>query len=237
MFFRYGSYQHASGEVALASIRKLPAYATSGFRVGTRVLWTIEGALHAANAAALTTAINLLEAYYVPGPFDAGLFEDSGAATAHYIPAGSTLGGWKTEILYPDGRGAEYALYRKYSINLECTLNEAESQLMEFQERYEYGGGGPKHAVLETLYESAVRQQTVASAKWTASQTGSALGWLARPTPPPALFPNALVESPRIVRESPRSFNRGRPTEWPVSWSYQFESPTPLIGEPNATLR
>lgn len=233
MFFRYGSYQHASGEVALQAIRKTPRYSTAGFRVGTDVSWTLDGALHGDTPAELTQKINLLEAYYVPAVVDAGLFEDSGAASGHYISAGQTTGGWRPTVSWPDGRGAEHVTYRTFSITLECTLSDAESQLMEFMERFEYGGGGSRYVVLDTLYEAPVRQRVVNQAQWTATQSGTALGWLTYPTVPPPLFPQALVENPRIAMSSPRSINRGiRPTEYEISWAYQFASPTPLIAIP-----
>lgn len=46
------------------------------------------------------------------------------------------------------------------------------------------------------------------------SQTGRAVGWRARYVPPAALYPNSLVEPPRV------STRRISILEWETTWSY-----------------
>lgn len=57
-----------------------------------------------------------------------------------------------------------------------------------------------------------------------ASQRGRAIGRNAYPQVPEPLWPNAEIEPARhIIRRSPRLVD-GKPTEFSVEWSYEFES-------------
>jgi hypothetical protein len=54
-----------------------------------------------------------------------------------------------------------------------------------------------------------------------------------------ALWPAALVEAGTFQSASPRRRGSGAAlafTDFPISWTYRFESALPLIGRPNVWL-
>ncbi len=64
-----------------------------------------------------------------------------------------------------------------------------------------------------------------------ATQAGSAVGLYTWPSIPAPLFPEALInQDVDAGLDSPRRFNR---YEYPVKWTYTYQSNTPLAAFPN----
>lgn len=239
MIFKYGKFAHADNEVEL-TIHKRPVYSARGFRRGTRELWHVDGILHAADRAELTSKIDALLAAYREDGRDAGLFlEDGSSTTSHLLDSSKALGGVK--VLrgpdFPEGSGAEYSTFRTYSITLEATFPSLSLDLLSFRETIRFAGtGGPRYVFVETLNGLPRRQQAARFTTQQVVQSGTAVGYLTWPQPPSPIWPVAeLQDRRRVARLAPRGNpgGKGGLSEFPVSWQYRFESAVPLSGNPN----
>jgi hypothetical protein len=76
------------------------------------------------------------------------------------------------------------------------------------------------------------KQKIYTYSTYSATQRGEVVGYRAYPQVPNAIFPNALMKAPVIERQSPRRRGNGY-EEFPVSYTYEFQSATPLVGKPN----
>ncbi len=240
MFLKYGSYTHSANEVSVA-ISRTPRYDEHDRILSMIERWEIDGRLAADTQAALTTAINALEAAYETQGQNVGLYLDDGTTlTSHAITSADTIGGVRVVEgpSYPDGRGAEYSTFRNYRIALEAETDIAPGNTLLFwEERIETTGGGGRFVMLQTLTGSPQKQIVAQATPYRAIQSGRAVGYGAYPLPASPLWPaSEHVDQRQVGRRSPR---RRGPTgqasyeEWEVVWSYSFEDVAPLIGFPS----
>ena len=236
MFFRYGGYTHANNEVELASVQRSYSASQAGSQRMRREVWTLKGEIQAASQAALTTALASLEAAYAKDGGDLTFFLDDGTTpTQHAIVSGQSLGGTRVlSLVYPQGRGAEYATFRTYEIQIEAEFLIAQSNgLVSWQEAITFTGtGGSDWAVTEVLNGPPVIEQVGTHTLCTASQDGSAVGELQYPIPPGPFAPaNELGKNRRFTPTAPKLYN-GKLVEWGMAWHYDFISTSPLFGLP-----
>ena len=85
MFYKHGNYRHANNEVEFISQSADKVYSATGVYLGTHRVWQLKGRIHAANAAAPTSAIQALQAAYAIDGVDTGLYCDDGTPTAHVL--------------------------------------------------------------------------------------------------------------------------------------------------------
>lgn len=248
MYLKYGSYQHDTNEAAVTISKRAQHDPTTGLLTSIRHEWTIEGVLHAASQAALTTAIQALEAAYATDGNTLALYLDDGTVTAHILDPSGTLGGVKIESgpEYPNGRGAEYSTYRSYRIVAVAEVAAAQGggggsagTIITFSETVSLWGGGPRFVYVETLDGPPQKQTVVQQTSVRGSQVGRAVGWSGWPNPPAPIWPDAEHRDLRqVTRESPRLTSDNsttlKYTEYAISWSYQFEAADDsLVGNPN----
>lgn len=240
MFLAYGDYRHPLGQPAIViSRRTLFSAANTPLAVVER--WEINGLLQAGSAAEMSEQIDALEAAYSSGGHDLLLYlPDGSTASSHRLLNAQTLGGVRVvrPPSYPQGRGAEYATIRTFSVALEAELPllPLDTALVSYRETLEFRGGGPRFGHLEPLIGLPIKQVLRRHTIFRATQRGEAVGWVAYPTPPSPLWPAALVESGTLHAASPRRRGSGEAlayTDFPITWSYQFESALPLYGTPN----
>jgi hypothetical protein len=241
MYFQYGNYQHAHGEVNL-SLSKKANRNPRGFSAFTTWTMQVEGTLIGAGETAAELQDNIrgqilaLENAYALDGFDAGLFHDDGSPTPHLLDSSASLGGVRvTGIEFDkDNRDGQYATGRSYRITLEADFPSPAVTLQQWTESLRVvGSGGPRTVHLETMsgvpQKQVVNQRTIVRA----TQSGSAVGLRAYPLPPPPLFPLAeQVDKREIGKGSPRNLH-GAFVDWPINWTYQFEAAGSLMGTPN----
>lgn len=244
MILKFGTYSHADGECKL-SIQKDTVRAQSGIPVSTVVRWEIEGLLIPTAGASdtvadLTTKILALEAAYKQIGVDALLLTAGGSATAHALRSAGSVGGVQVvkPPSFPSGEQAEYATYRRYTVGLEAEYligdgtgggNGSEgADVMNWQETITISGGLPLYAWTRPIFGIPERQIARQHTTYTATQSGSAVGYSRLPDPPLPLWPAALV-SRSVGNSSPQAKGSGY-VEYPISWTYQFESAEKLIG-------
>jgi hypothetical protein len=241
MYFQYGNYQHAHGEVNL-SLTKRANRNARGFTAYTTWTMQLEGTLIAVGdtaaemQASIHAQILALENAYGLDGFDAGLFHDDGSLTPHFLDSSASLGGVRVIGMEfdKDNRDGQYATGRSYRITLEADFPNPAVALQQWTESLRIvGTGGPRTVHLETIsgvpQKQVVNQRTIVRA----TQSGSAVGLRTYPLPPAPLFPGAeLVDNREVSKGSPRNLH-GAFVDWPINWSYQFEAAGSLNGTPN----
>jgi hypothetical protein len=232
MFCRYGAYTHSDNEVNLVSFSHRVIHSDRGRPGVVRKTAKLEGVLIASTQANIKSAIQSLQAAYTLQGRDWGLYHDNGTASPHILVNADSLSGVRVvELSFPKGDGAEYATQRTYSITLEATYAASNEALHSFSETLSIqGDGGPRFVVIPVLNGPPQKQITHQATPVTAQQTGQAVGMFAYPSPAPPIFPFAEKRERRtIATQAPRS-EGNQFVLWPISWSYYFESPTPLSG-------
>jgi len=232
----YNGYRHNKAEVTLQPISRTGLVNECSIVYGFVERWLIRGFLQANTAALLTAAIAQLEAAYSFQGGVLGFFNDDGSPTAHGIFPAQTLGGVRIigPPSYPTGEGAEYAVsssYRTYEITVEFTRRRTDVNLLNWTESVQFSAGGPRVVLLETLNTPPQKQTTQAFTTYRAVQRGTATGQFSRPTPPPPIWPGALVINPEIEFVAPKRYANDF-ADYGISWTYTFASATPLSGEP-----
>ena len=240
MLLSYGDYRHPLGQPAIV-ISRQTLFSAANTPLAVRERWEISGLLQAGSSEEMSEKIDSLEAAYATGGKDLVLYlPDGSTASSHRLVNSETLGGVRVvrPPSYPQGRGAEYATIRTFAVALEADLPVSlETALVSYRETLEFRGGGPRFGHLEPLVGLPIKQLLRRHTIFRATQRGEAVGWLAYPTPPLALWPAALVEAGTVQLASPRRRGSGPAlayTDFPISWSYQFESALPLLGRPSA---
>jgi hypothetical protein len=138
---------------------------------------------------------------------------------------------------FPGDTGAEYATVRRFDFEVEAefVIRGTENRVLAFTESVSIvGTGGPVRRFRVPINSPIlVRQQISPRSVIRATQRGQALGhtrWPAVPRPNWPLY--ELVDQRVIDAQGPRRAGRGF-VEFPVSWSYSFESDRPFVGFPN----
>lgn len=240
LILKYGNYTHQPAECELSTDAEA-IYSQGGIIVGQVIRWDIQGFLHADTKAQLTSALADLEAAYSIQGQDAIFYlDDSSTPTHHALRSSNTVDGVRVvrPPHFPEGKGAEYTTFRRYSIGLEATYHtNFSTNILAFYESVSFRGGGPRDDFLLTLeglpQEQRLNQYTV----FEATQEGSAIGQLLYPNPPDPLWPANLSNkwAPPTKKTPKRYGPPGQPRyrEWEISWNYQFKSAVPLLGDPN----
>ena len=232
----YGSYEHSPGEATIR-ISKQVLNTEGGVAYGIRETWHIHGKMLAASTVLLEGFLNDLETAYAVNNQDLVLYDNLGNA-ARTLAGLTPLGG--TRVLsfdFPeDGRaGSEFVLYRTYEIVVEGLYQPQgqEDGLLSWTETLQFSGGGPKFIFLQPINGLPVRQQVAENTPYRAVQKGRAVGLYSYPSPPGPIWPADEHQDQRDTSpEDPkRSGGREAPvyTEFPVSWTYVFESAAPLV--------
>lgn len=240
MRIRYGSYTHAEGEVAL-SITNQVIESEAGDPISEIRRWQLQGELLADSEASMDSSVrSLLAAYSVDGK-DLALLLSTGNESALVLRSSDCVGGTRVRERpsFPDFRGAGYVSRLPYSIVVEGEVDltgGGDVNVVAFSETLRLEGGGAKFGMRETLNGLPIRQRLRVATIFRAVQSGEATGRFSYPTPPPPLFPSALVGAPTVERTSPRRRSRTgryRYDTFTISWQYVYESAVPLRGNPN----
>jgi hypothetical protein len=235
VFFQYGTYRHASGEVTLA-IALRPLFNKREERYADQVNFKIDGFQQAVSVTGLTVALALLENAYAFDYKDAGLYNDDGTVLSprHYLKNSQSIDGVRVirGVEYPLGKGAEYSTYRYYSIELEAKIKRNNYNQLDFSETLNMSGGGPRFVLIETRNGPPKKQQTSEQTTFHATQSGSATGLYGYPTPPPPLFPGDEHINQRSIRKDSPKRTAQNLFDWTIHWNYVFESADPLVSNP-----
>lgn len=233
MILKYGDYAHAAGEVTI-TVSKDKEYAETGQQTGYKETWTIKGILHAATVSAVTAALTALETAYSVNGRDLLFYEADGVTPTNHgmISNGSATGVRIAKFSYPIGDGAEYSTYRTYEIEAEAHYLTANAEFDTWTQTINIRGGGPRFIYLQTMTGQPQKQQVAQSTPYMATQSGTAVGLLRYPSFPAPMFPaHEHVDQRSQTKVSPE-IQPNTPTHYQIEWSYEFESASPLFGQP-----
>jgi hypothetical protein len=217
--------------------RTVAILSDSGRPVRYRTTVKVEGYLEADTQAELTALQLTLETALRVPYRNLVLLQDTGAASsARLLNAPSVTGCRVTDgPNFPSGAG-EFATLRRFDFTCEAeyVIPTARSAVLSFNESVvAVGTGGPVTRHRPCVNAPPVKQVTYPASVIRTTQSGIAVGHADYPDFPNPLWPESeLLDQRQRQRGSPRQAGRGY-LEFPVSWSYVFESLRPLAGLPN----
>lgn len=122
---KYGSYQHTI--MPAVSMRSERVGQPGGVRQATRRVWEVSGTLTGSSPSDLKTQINALETAYASDGQDLTLYDNNGVTVLEQLDSSEALHG--TRVLrrpeFPEGKGAQYATIRDFSIVVEAVFLDA----------------------------------------------------------------------------------------------------------------
>jgi hypothetical protein len=188
----------------------------------------VAGQLQGADPADLFAKSRVMRAAFDRWGQDLVLTLDDGRV-AESLLNGTSLGGTRVVegVDFPDGDGADATTYRNFRFAVEATYPIASGNLLAFEEDLETRGGGPKFGFMPIVNGAPVKQMVYQATPYLATQSGTAVGLLTYPNPPPPLWPNAQLEAPVIRRSRPQIVG-GVTRNYRISWAYTFGSTSPL---------
>lgn len=233
----YGNYKHAVGEVDYKI--KRTALEKNKTIYGFNEEWTLDGLLISMTGSEsdLKSQIAALQAAYTYGGYDLYVLGvDGRTRTTDQLISSETFSGIQIKVFpsFPEGKGAEYVNYRHYQIVLSAdrSILPGVNFYVSFEEKVSFSGGGKQYGFLYPKYGSPIRQGLKRYTSYKATQQGSAVGFIARPAAPPPIWPGALLVAPDKTYSSP-IFQGRNFAEYGISWKYEFESVTRLVGFPH----
>lgn len=233
MQVKYGTYAFNANGVKVA-YRQATLINAGGQPYAIEKTLSLDGYLEGDGQAACVLAASALATALARPYQDLILYTDAGAPSdCALYNSPSTTGVVPQAPSFPDSVGAEYATFRRFqfSAKAEYPLANTGAILMSFTERLQFSGGGPIYAHKMALNGPPQKQLIYPASIFKVVQEGEAVGYTFRPDPPPPIWPDALMTSPDITVDAPK--RRGKKyTDFHVSWRYNFESATQLVGVP-----
>jgi hypothetical protein len=231
MRFVFGPYTHDIGSVFISRDERQRVRSPRGRTLSVKRTLTIGGDLTADTQSTITSAINLLVAGYSIEGGGAGLLQDSGAPSAHYLPVAGSLAG--VQVVSGPGFGTtngngEYATGRSFNVTLEAEYPAALTDpILSYSETVQIRGhGGPRLVVHETDTGAPFVEMTRQRTPVQVSQRGNVVGYLERLPPNPPLYPDYLsAEGYNVGFDSAQQQTLLRRTGFGTSWSYDFILP------------
>ncbi len=239
MIFQYGSQKFALGTVeprissrANVDARQVPW--------SHNVRWDLTiWLLNPTNdPTALDEMIKRCQEVFSQDDQDIRLLTPDGKPSAHQLLSSQTFGG--IGVVQPptfeNSRGAENVTYRTTQVALEGTvLVDSGTGLIEHFEEITFQGGGPRFGHLEPLFGFPVKQLLKQNTIYRATQTGRRAGIFGFPNIALPIWDEALIDAPIIAKSGPHMIGTAY-TNFLISWTYQFESASPLFGDPTPWL-
>lgn len=244
MILKYGTYTHDLGSVGLVvNVESLRTEADEKW--ATRHRWTIDGRLTSRKEESLARleikdkCDDLQDAYRYDGK-DAILYFPDGITKSHHVlNSQAAIGGVRVvqPPSFPTSAGVEGVTMRRFQIVLEAIYPVASSQLStlckSFTEQLEFGPVGARAGHIETLIGLPQKQRLRLYQTCRVRQVGQAIGLYAYPPVPNPIWPQHVVNgwNPPFYGHPKRIGTEL--VDWPVSWTYDFESALPLSAKPN----
>ncbi len=241
MQLKYGTYQFDAGACKIATSMDI-LWNDGGQPYAQRRKIDVDGYLSANGQAAISTAMSALTTALSTPYQDLNFYQDDGALSATTLTNATSIGGVQITSgpNFPDWKGGEYGQFRRFTFSAEAEypITNSANLLLSFAESMTFDGGGPVYAVRPALNGPPQRQLIYQFSVFKVVQEGRAVGYRKYPTPPVPRWPNALARSPNVRQESPQRRGKVKAAydSYPISWVYNFESPTALTGFPSIWL-
>lgn len=240
-YLKYGSYTHATGSVGLTATWQTivdESQRTYARKVSINLLGmlTSQQTTEALAIADIKSKMDAVWAAYAVNDRDLVLYSPSGTATHHNYPTATALGGVRVTQppSFTDPKGVELVTKASWTASLEAIYEVSGGPVTKsFEETVQFEGGGFKVGHLETKLGLPVKQLLRQNTIYRAVQRGSAVGYKTYPVRPNPIWPNCVVvPNPQITYGHPKRINN-QYREYPISWSWTFESDSPMMGVPH----
>jgi len=194
--------------------------------------WTLTGAVLGDTPAAVLSRVAQLEAAFSIHNQDLKILVPDTKQVAGALISRECIGGTRvvTPVNYPNGTGTEYVNRRSFTVTVRGKKETpgASGFLRSYSDTISYvGNGGPSTGHLEPLNGYPIKMQTRQRTLVRATQSGSAVGYLAYPVAPTPIFPfDVLNHTIQISYGTPHRLGDDSAKayiDFPVTWSYQFE--------------
>jgi hypothetical protein len=240
MRIRIGNYRLgiAATELSISTNQVLGA---TGTPVAVDVVWDLQTRLKNPTgvASAFYSTLAAFENAFSQHGQDVVLELSDGTSSYHTLLNRNCIGGTRITKYptYSSGRSGEGINYRNASVQITGTVPISSFGYTAFSERISISGGGARWGCREVNRGPGIRQQLRTHTTCRATQSGSAVGYLETPEPPPPIWAYALVdELPEVGLDNPNTiglaFNASQ-TDYGINWSYQFAFPQRLSGTPH----
>lgn len=232
---KYGTYSFDPG--AVQARMGIQAVRNAGGQI-TSTIQSIQvtGYLSGTSSSDLTQKSNSLYSAIIQPGLDLAMYDGNNALTALKLLSSLSITGTRLSqpLQFSGTAGNEYVNSRYFSFAMEAEypFASAAAFLMSFHETLNVEGGGPIYVYRPSLDVAPQKQLVYLSTTYRATQQGEAIGYRSYPAVPGPIFPAALMKSPNISFGSPERRGLGY-QNFRVTWHYDFESATPLVGVPN----
>lgn len=206
--------------------------------------FSLKGTLRGATQAAVTAAVQALQAACARQDGDLILYHDDMSQSSVVLKTAGSLYGVKCTLApsFPTTFGTENLLKRTFNVTFEATYPtgvnpdgtgtedpELSDTSVLFRETVTITKGLPRVAFHEDINGLApIKEIIVPVTTWKASQQGQAVGYLGYPIPPPPIWP-----ADQLTEDVTDEGSEDGVKNWTRSWSYTFESAGPLVGYPH----
>lgn len=206
----------------------------------TRDRWASETLLVGTSAVDIDAKVALLYAAFNSNGKDFRLTMPNGTTNSQHVLLNSgsitgTLIRKRPSVTTFAGAGGVTNIRCTWEVEAEYPISNSASLLRSFEETLSIDGGGSEIGYLKPLYGFPQAQTLRRNDSYRAVQQGSAVGIYGRPDPlviAPPIFAGFQLRAPKISMRSPRRRGLGN-EDFAVSWLWEYESASPLVGEPN----
>lgn len=200
------------------------------------VRWMLNILLVGTGATDIDTKFAALMAAFSTNGLDFRLTMPNGTTDSQHtlLNSGSSTGTLirrRPSVTTFQGAGGVTNIQCTAEIEAEYPVTGATALYRSAEETLTVGGGGPQFGFLLPLYGVPQKQLLRQRDSYRATQAGSAIGMYATPSIPAPIFAAHQLREPTVTLKSPRRRGAGY-EDFGVSWQYEFESPTPLVGNP-----
>ena len=197
---------------------------------------TVRGELEGDSQAELSAASAALQTALLTQYQDVVFLDDSGSPTDTALLNGTSISGVRVvDLDFPnDYGGAEYATLRSFAFTAVADYLAGPDDTVRYSESVAVTGtGGPVFWMRTPISGPPVKQIISTHSPVRATQSGEWVGLLSWPK----VYPAPLWRDPenleqRVTRKLTPRVGAGGMYEFPIVWSYSFESAGPLTGPP-----
>lgn len=236
MILQVGNVRRPNNE-AVVTPSYSPIYDFTRRVEAMRIRWEVMGRVVnfpvATQAITNSEIIALGNAFTTPNPFLALLGDDGSPTPFEMNPAKCLQGPNLIDLSFPTEESDVYVTGLSYRATFESVQSiRSSTDLLEFDEEVSEDPGGLTYVYVGGAVNYPERQVATQNKSFRYVQSGSATGLLAYPVIPPPIWPFAQMSAPRVVRSSPQ-FKGTVDTHFRVTWEYNFEWHTKLVGVPH----
>ncbi len=223
-YLQWGGYRHPDWEMNLASYTKRARLSPRGRIISYIYTMRLEGEILADGVTPITTRMNQIAAAYIVQNQDAKFYVDGVLTPNQLLNGGSVTGNKVIEMSNPRGDAAEYANKRCMAVVLQGEYEDAESQLIDYEETIQMVGDcGPRDEWFGGFIRP-VRQEICKATTMHIVQSGRAVGWAGYVLAPGPVWPLIEHRERRSVEYGTPQFLGQAHRLYPSRWTYIHET-------------